>query len=148
MLTHFLSAGDLISAQIQAKLPAQFSKVAHAADLAGVKDSLQVTPACHVLLQNIKLASQIRMGDAEAWIQEWLTVVVTRSAQDAKTGAGAMALAGPLIGALLTPGVLAGWVMTEGVMPLEAINPPAPLLTQAGTLYVPLAWRVTITNWG
>lgn len=147
MLSHFLAPGDLIIAQIQAALPGKFALVKHAADLAGVKDSLQVTPACHVLLQRMTLAAQLRQGDAVSWGQEWLTVVVTRSAKEAKTGAGAMALAGPLVGALLRPGVLAGWRMTEGVAPLEPLAPPPPLLSTAGTLYVPLAWRVTVSDW-
>ncbi|MDE2469979.1 MAG: hypothetical protein KGL35_14865 [Bradyrhizobium sp.] len=149
MIAHFLALGDLISAQIAAKMPAAFRAVVDAADLAGVKDSLQLAPACHIVFLGAKPGVKLPRANLVAWDQRWLTVVVTRSAQGAKAGTGARALAGELLSQLLSPGVLSGWTPDVGVQPLEPIDPPAPpLLTQAGTLYVPVAWRARVTAWG
>lgn len=150
MLTHFLALGDLIKAQIEAEMPAAFRLVADAADLKGVKDSLQIAPACHIVFAGAKPGTALPRANLVAWDQTWLTVVVTRSAKDAKSGAGARALAGPLLSALLTPRLLAGWkpFADESVQPLEPIAPPVPpLLTDAGTLYVPVAWKARVAAW-
>jgi hypothetical protein len=148
MLAHFLSLEDLIKAQIEAKLPGIFRLVASAADLKGVKDSLQVTPACHVILAGLRPGVSLPRASAVAWDQTWLTVVVTRSAKDPKGGTGARETAGPLLSQLLSPGVLANWQPDPGVQPLEPIAPPAPpLVTDAGTVYVPLAWRARVFAW-
>lgn len=150
MLAHFLQLGDLIKQQIEAKMPNQFRLVADAADLKGVKDSTQVAPACHVIFAGAKPGASLPRAQAVAWDQTWLTVVVTRSAQDPKSGAGARAKSGPLLSALLAPGVLAGWkpFADDSVLPLEPAAPPAPpLLTDAGTLYVPVAWKARVSAW-
>lgn len=151
MLAHFLALGDLMIDQIGVALPGTFSLVAHAADLAGVKDSTQITPAVHIVYLGAKPGAQLRSDSplpppaAVAWDQDWLTVVVVRSAKDPKQLTGAMTAAGPLVGQLLR--TLAGWKATDGVMPLESV--PAgvpPLPSAAGTLYVPLRWRARVTT--
>lgn len=148
MIAHFLALGDLIKAQIEAAMPLAFRLVADAADLKGIKDSLQVTPACHIVFAGARPGVSLPRANLVAWDQTWLTVVVTRSARDAKSGAGARSLAGPLLSNLLSPGVLSGWTPGAGVEPLEPIAPPAPpLVTDAGTLYVPASWKVRVTAW-
>jgi hypothetical protein len=143
-LEHFLSVGDRLIDRIETL--DRFRKVAHAADLTGVKDSLQLTPACHIVPAGFTLAAQLPRGTKQAWTQRWLTVVVTRSARQAKSGAGAMTLAGPLVSALLAPGFLAGWEPGAGCQPLEAASPPQPsvVLSDAGALYVALEWHVML----
>lgn len=148
MLAHFLSLGDLIKTQIEAGMPDAFRLVADAADLKGVKDSMQIAPACHIVFAGAKPGASLPNANRVAWDQTWLTVVVTRSAKDAKSGAGARALAGPLLSQLLSPGVLSGWRADQSVLPLEPVAPPAPpLLTDAGTLYVPVAWKARVMAW-
>ncbi len=150
MLTHFLALGDLIKTQIEAKMPGAFRLVADAADLKGVRDSTQLAPACHIIFAGAKPGASLPRSRAVAWDQTWLTVVVTRSAKDPKSGAGARADAGLLLSALLAPGVLAGWqpLSDESIQPLEPVAPPAPpLLTDAGTLYVPVAWKARVAAW-
>lgn len=148
MLTHFLALGDLIAEQIKAEMPNAFRLVADAADLKGVKDSTQVAPACHIIFFGAKPGAQLKQSSKVAWDQTWLTVVVTRSAKDPKSGAGARALAGALLSSLLP--ALSGWkpFQDESVLPLEPAQAPAPpLLTDAGTLYVPIAWRARVAAW-
>lgn len=145
MLAHFLALGDLIKTRIGDQMPNEFKSIAHAADLKGVKDSLQPAPALHVLFMGTNTGPALPRAAKVAWDQEWLTVVVTRSMKEAKSGAGAMELSGPLCGGLLA--ALTGWTPCDGVQPLEPIAPGVPpLVTTAGTLYVPLRWRARITS--
>ncbi len=141
-LAHWLAFGDLLEEKIKADVPG-FTKVADAADLAGVKNSAQVVPACYVVYAGHVPGPMLRGSKHVSWDQTWLTVVVTRSAQEAKSGGGARRLAGPFCGALIK--AISGWTAADYVQPAEPIAPPAkPLLITAGTLYVPLAWRVRI----
>lgn len=146
MLAHFLALGDLIIGRVNAAMPSQFRLVAHAADLAGVKDSAQVTPGCHVLYVGSQPGAELRYSSAVVWQQDWLTVVVVRSAVLPKQLTGAVAQAGPLIGGLVRS--LAGWQPADGVEPLMPVAPGvAPLITEVGTLYIPLRWRALIKQW-
>lgn len=148
MIAHFLALGDLIAEQIKVKMPNAFRLVADAADLKGVKDSTQIAPACHIVFAGAKPGAALPRANLVAWDQTWLTVVVTRSAKDPKSGAGARALAGPLLSQLLAPGVLSGWVPDQSVMALDPVASPAPpLLTDAGTLYIPVAWKARVMAW-
>ena len=150
MLANFLALGDLVIERVKTELPSDFQLVAHAADLAGVKDSAQITPACHIVYLGARIGTQLQAAAPPpagkvAWDQDWMTVVVVRSAKDPKRLTGAMEVAGPLCGRLVT--TLTGWKADDGVMPLQA-EPPGvpPLPSAAGTLYVPLRWRARITK--
>lgn len=153
MLAHFLAVGDLIEQKIKSDLPDAFKLVAHAADLAGVQDSAQVHPACHIVYLGHRAGPMIRSERPPSmrkkmpmvWEQDWMTVIVVRSSKDAKQLTGAMAIAGPLAGQLAN--LLADWKPTEGVEPLEPVAPGVPPLpSSAGTLYFPLRWRVAVKS--
>ena len=144
-LAHFLAAGDLLIDRARAQLPGAFKKIAHSADLAGIQDSLQTTPALHIVFRGHELAAQLSDGSASVYRQHWMAVVVTRSAKSAKSGAGAVALAGPLADRLLAPGVITGWTPAAGCGPFTAVSPGVgSAVSDAGCLYVPLEWALVI----
>lgn len=136
--TNLLFLEPLLKATLRAALDARVH-VLSAAELSGVAEAAQPTPAVHVLYRGFRVrASGISTMEIE---QSWLTVVAVRNARDPITAEGARIDAGPL--AMDVIGALLGREYDD-CGPLAPFDPPAPGFS-AGHLYLPLGWKAPIT---
>ena len=130
-----VSLEPVIVARIAENMP-KGVKVFSAADLAGVREAAQHTPAVHVIYDGYRV---VQADGAVAEIEtSWLTVLAVRNARAQKTGSAAREDAAKLVSSLY--GSLAGWLPPGGVRELELANAPRPGF-DAGFLYLPLAWN-------
>lgn len=114
--------------------------VLSAADLAGVTESNQPTPAVHVLYRGFRVRQS---GSSTMEIEQiWLTVISVRNARDPLTAEAARTDAGPL--AMDVIGALLGRDYDDcgPLAPLE--SPPTPGYS-GGFMYLPLGWKAPIT---
>lgn len=139
-----LASGPHIEARLRAKTRAAGDNIFTTADLAGVKEKSQVTPALHLVLHGYQPLSNDGAGDSR-WRVIWLVVAVVRNARQ---NAGAAPIQGDA-GALLaeTIGALDGWRCPGTSKDMEAIDPPNPLITD-GFGYFPLAFAVEVVTDG
>jgi len=110
-MENYLAAEALIKQRLIDKVPAiPAHHVLSAADLDGVKENAQATPALHVIYFDDEVptgeGSQAGTGRAQLVNQLWLVTLVVRNVKG-KTGAGNRNDAGLLIGPVLA--ALQGW---------------------------------------
>lgn len=121
-----------------------FRAVLTAADLAGIKQSQQVTPAAHVVYAGFEVPAGQGQQDAEGGSQvilvRWMVVVAVRNARTQVTGAAAREDAGPLMGAVIE--ALKGWAPAEGFAPL-VMRPAPPAAYDAGFADFPILFTTT-----
>ncbi len=148
--TDYLVAEGLILARLEAELADLSSsaglKVLSAADLAGVAEGAQHTPAVHV----IYMGDQVPGGDAvdegnyHLIRQRWMAVVAVRNARSQRTGQAARDAAGPILSRVIQ--VLSGWRPGQGLGPLRRVSAPAPAFTPGGFAYFPLQFEITLVT--
>lgn len=112
-----------------------------AADLAGVAEGSQPTPAVHVVFDGYRIQDH-KIPAIAAVTQQWLTVIAVRNRRGGSTGDGARASAGPIIGDVLSS--LHGW-RPDGASVLKLAAAPRPGYV-AGFAYFPLSWTTTIVT--
>lgn len=144
MTGHFLAPEPLIEARLKAVLPTGVH-VLTAADLAGVEERQQVTPAVHVIYRGYRPTQDQGQGRIQEIEQTWWTVVAVRSVRDIKSGAGSREEAGPIVDATLE--ALMGWRPLDGFLPLKLAPATAPAY-RAGFAYHPLGWTTRTTKRG
>lgn len=132
---NFMALEQQFIARLREVLPANVH-VLSAADLAGVAEEVQLTPAVHVLYRSY------RPGDIESDAfagveQDWLTVVAVRHLADPAIGAQARQEAGPLAGAVIAA---LHRHRFEGYKPLRLGAAPASGFSK-GHFYLPIGWR-------
>ena len=107
-----------------------------AADLAGVKESAQRTPAVHVIYGGWRVAEDI--GTSVRLTHTWYVVAAVRNVADARAGSAARQDAGLLL-AWVTGALLAARV-PGATQPLALVTPP-PAQYAAGFQYIPAAFQ-------
>ena len=108
-----------------------------AAELAGVTEATQVTPAVHVVYQNYRVVESRSDGTAARMEQTWLTIIATKNVKDTRSGAAARADAG-LIAALVAKALM-GFKPQAASKPLRLSQGPGAAFSN-GFAYVPLAF--------
>lgn len=111
-----------------------------AADLAGVTEEKQLTPAVHVVYQGYHIAESRSDGRAVRMEQTWLVVVATRNVRglgNLQAADAARAAAGSL-GALVASALM-GWRPPSAAKPLRLVDGPRADYS-AGHQYLPLAF--------
>jgi len=119
-----LTAEPLLVARLTEKLPGV--AVLSAADLAGVTQARQVTPAVHVLWAGYRPGA---MGGVDAELtqeltENWLIAVACRNLRSPKTGEHARSEAAPLVAAVIE--ALLGWQPTALHRALHLAAAPGP----------------------
>jgi hypothetical protein len=112
-------------------------KILNGAELAGVKEASQPTPAIHVIYDGFTAREDKGLVEI---VERWITVVAVRNVRSARSGEDARQSAGPIMDALFH--ALLGW-QTDGIKPLLPANPPRPGFA-AGFGYFPLAWSARL----
>ena len=136
---NFLALEHELIARLQAQL-ASCQPPVHvlsAADLAGVMEEKQLTPAVHVVYQGYRVAEGRTDQKAARIEQTWLAVVTTRNTRALKTGEAARAQAGPLAQQVVA--ALMGWQPASASKPLRLESGPSAGFS-AGYQYLPLAF--------
>lgn len=139
----FTAVEAALIARLKAKVqtPGLVRAVLSAADLAGVKEQSQVTPALHVVLHRFSVADSTATSALIA--QTWLVVAAVKNSVSGR-GAGAAAArarvdAGMLLDAIVP--ALLGWRPVTDCSALKIVDPPAPAGGE-GFAYYPLAFVV------
>lgn len=139
----FLESAPLLVSRLKERCPSAQGNVFSTAELAGVQEKAQITPALHVVLHSYAPENDDD-GPTNTWVEVYLVVAAVKHA-------GQRAGAAPVLNesaALLRESLaaLAGWQCpgTLGTIKLE--RPPKPLSADAFG-YFPLAFSVrTITE--
>lgn len=111
--------------------------VMSAADLAGVTEATQVTPAVHVVYQGYRVTETRSDGTVVRIEQTWLATVATRNVKNTRTGDAARAAAGLIAGRVAQ--ALMGFKPVIAAKPLRLVNGPGAGFN-AGFAYLPLAF--------
>jgi hypothetical protein len=138
-MDNYLSAEQLIIDRLEAQIDGVH--VLSAADLSGVDERSQVTPAVHVVYDGDDLGDRAGDGAAQIVRQRWLTVVATRNVRAIGSGKAAREDAGTVI--LQALAALAGWQPSEEHGQMVRIPGPRPAYRD-GYLYVPITWHTAI----
>lgn len=131
----------LIIDRLSAELGNTVRQVASAADLAGVTEGSQISPAIHVLYAGDQIptgeGARGQFGVPQQVEQRWNVVVAVRNARTQRSGAAARNEAGPLLAAVCR--ALAGWQPDAAFTAFRRRNAPPPAYT--GTFgYFPTQW--------
>lgn len=144
MLDNYLEAEGLIIARIKAEVSG-LKAVLPAADLAGVAENAQPSPAVHVIYAGDQVPGSDNQrstsGALQKVTQQWYAVVAVRNARTQTSGAAARETAGPIITQVLA--ALAGWQPADAFKPLKRVNAPPP--KTIGTFaYFPLLFTTEV----
>lgn len=141
----YLSAEELIKTRVKTQVVELATNTFSAADMAGVSEAEQFTPAAHVLYYGDRVAEgqgRSSNGECQCVDQVWYVILVFRNVRDTVTGQAVRAEAGPVIKKVLK--ALQGWQLTNEHGPLKRVNGPAPG-HRAGFLYIPLCFTTRVT---
>jgi hypothetical protein len=140
----FFELGPLLVARLEQRLAGllPLPKVLTAADLAGVQENQQFTPAVHLVYQDYGVAESRSDGTAARVTQDWLAVVATRNQRGLRSGEQARSDAGQI--AMRVCAALMGFKPTPACKPMQLINAPGAGYS-AGFQYLPLAFKAEIT---
>jgi hypothetical protein len=138
-MENYLSAEQLIIDRLEAQIDGVH--VLSAADLSGVDETRQVTPAVHVIYNGDDLGDRAGDGADQIVRQRWLTVVATRNVRNISDGKAAREDAGKIVLEVLD--ALAGWQPDGEHGNLVRIAGPSPAY-RTGYLYIPLAWHTAV----
>lgn len=130
-------------ARLQAKVP-MARAVLSAADLAGIQEQSQVTPALHVLLLRYRVADSTADGASALIAQTWLVVAAVKNAVSGRRAGAAAARAREHAGVLLDAVLpaLMGWrPPLAGCGPFKLADAPSPTVGE-GYAYYPTAFVV------
>ena len=115
------------------------------ADLQGVAETEQITPAVHVVFDGITPTREQGEGAVQEFEQRWVVVAAVRNLREARTGAGVREDASPIIDEVL--GALLGWRPLLELSPLKAAVSPKPAFF-AGFGYFPFAFTTRVVARG
>jgi hypothetical protein len=126
---------ERLSAQLADLVPRVH--VLSSADLAGVTEATQPTPAVHVVYHGYRVTESRSDGRGARLEQTWLATVATRNVRDLRTGGAARLDAGQI--AARVASALMGFKPTPASKPLRLVDAPAAGYGD-GFAYMPLAF--------
>lgn len=143
----YLADEALIVARLKLKTTGFGNNVLNAADLAGVEQTKQITPAVFVIYIGDRLGKEAGRGIGQEVFQQWAVVVAVRNARSQRTGEGARSDAGPLMTEVIA--ALQGWEPATGRRPLKRIQAPwRPKYSPGGYAEFPLAFETELNTLG
>lgn len=145
MLADYLAAESLIVERLRDQVQ-DLRAVLSAADLAGVEERSQVTPALHVLYYGDRLGATQGHNAGQIVYQQWLVVVSVRNARGQVSGQAARSDAGPIMAQVI--GAMLGWQPSVDFRPFGRVTAPRPSYRPGGYAYFPLAFEAQIMTAG
>ena len=144
---NFLALEDVLLAALEAEfvLPQgeRQVKVLSAADLNGVSEERQYTPAVHLVYQSYRVNEPRYDGKATRIEQTWLAIVATTNKANLRTGKAARSDAGAIAQRVLK--ALMGFKPPEVTKPLRLADAPAAGFN-GGFQYLPLAFTAELVQ--
>lgn len=144
-MDNYLMAESLIISRLTNEVPELKGNVFSAADLAGVSEATQKTPAAHVLYFGDRIVDgtgRSTTGEVQCVDQGWYVVLVVRNVRSQLTGEDARSDAGPLAKKILK--ALQGWQPSPEHGHMKRVNGANPGF-KAGYLYLPFFFQSRIT---
>lgn len=135
---------DVLVARLATRVPPP-ARVFTAADLDGVNQAAQFTPALHIVFDGYTPTRDTGDGRVQELELRWLVVAAVRNAREARTGGPARADAVALIATALT--ALLGFRPAPDHSALRLATAPPPGFS-AGYHYLPLAFTCRTTRRG
>lgn len=141
MTDNFLILEDILLAALEDefKLPQgdRVVKVLTSADLQGVTEQTQHTPAVHLVYQTYRVIERRPDGRSSRIEQTWLTIVATTNKANLRTGKAARSDAGAIARRVLK--TLMGFKPSVVTKPLQLTDAPGPGFN-GGFQYLPFAF--------
>lgn len=138
-----LVAGDHIITRLKQTCPGAEGNVFSTADLAGVKEKSQITPALHVVLARYRPKSSDG-GSSSQWRETYFVIAVVKNARQNKGSEPIINEASTLLAETLA--ALDGWKCPGTTALVSAVDGPDPLITDSHG-YFPLAFQtLTLTE--
>lgn len=135
----FFEVEPLLVEKLTTDLGSLVKAVLTTADLAGVTEMQQVTPAVFVVFQTHDIAEE---DPDMIWPDEyWYVIPAARNAKDVQSGAAARAAVAPILNGVYSS--LKGWVPPGLGCRVKPVRPPKALINN-GFIYVPTLWKVRI----
>lgn len=144
-MDNYLGAESPIIERLKAMVPELGTYVFSTADMDGVTEASQFTPAAHVLYYGDRLVDgqgRSSTGEVQCVDQVWYVVLVVRNVKDQTTGQAARIEAGPLLLKVLK--ALQGWAPTKEHGPMKRTNGASPGF-KAGYIYLPICFTTRVT---
>lgn len=135
--TDWLGLEPRILARLQAVLPPEV-KVLSAADLAGVVENSQATPAVQIYYDGYRLIDEQANGGVQMVEQTWLAVVVVRNAAGQRDGKATRQSASTLCNDVFK--ALLGHRLGAPYTALKLANAPRAAWSKGGFGYIPLGF--------
>lgn len=139
-----LEAGEHIVSRLKARCATAGDNVFSTADLAGVKEKSQVTPALHVVLHSYSPLGNDGKSTTR-WSEIYLVVAVVKHARQNVGTEAIRTAAAPLLAETIA--ALDGWRCPGTIKSAHAIDPPRPLITDTFG-YFPLAFALESVSEG
>lgn len=136
----FLSLETALVERLKATLPSGV-QVLNAADLAGVAEGSQPTPAVHVVYDSGAIKQLTPDGRAAKVEQLWYAVIAVRNVRAVRSGSAARGDASALVDQVLA--ALMGWQAAPIQAPLMLSGLPKTQYA-AGFMYLPLAFKAEV----
>lgn len=143
-MDNYLIAEQLIVDRLRSRLSSNI-KVLSAADLVGVSENAQATPAVHVIYDGYRPTQVTGNGRKQETEQTWLTVIAVRNVRDTRAATATREDAGPIMLDCLK--ALQGWKLSDEHSSLELAGAPKAGYS-AGFGYFPLAFTTRIVTEG
>lgn len=143
-MDNYLIAEQLIVERLTTRLRG-VKKVLAAADLAGVAESSQTTPAVHVVYQGYRPTQEKEDGATQQTEQTWLVVVAVRNVRDTRAATATREDAGPIMLDCLR--ALQGWLPSKEHSRLKLSTAPQAGY-RAGFGYFPMAFTTKLITRG
>ena len=139
MNTNLFAVEPELVARLQAQLADLAPKVAVlvSADLAGVTEEQQITPAVHVVYQGYQVLETRSDGKTARMEQTWLVTTAVRNVKNMRSGAAARVDAGLI--AMRVSQALMGFKPVSATRPLRLADAPHAVFN-GGFQYTPLAF--------
>ena len=134
----FLVTEQAIASHLEQALPAGV-RVFKAAELSGISDKAQFTPAVHVIFGGYSPTQETAAGAIQEVETRWYIVVAVRHARG---NAATHEDADPLLDTVFH--TLGGWRPSRGMTPLKLADGPRPLY-ESGFAYYPLVFTTRQT---
>jgi hypothetical protein len=139
MSGNYLAAESLLIAHLRQQAP-EVRAVLSAADLSGVDESAQQTPALHVLYDGDAPGDEAGDGHSQEALQRWMVVIAVRELR----GPGLeRERAGQIIAQVLSA---LGERRPDALSGLRRIAGPGPLRTEGGYAYYPLLYTFPVVT--
>lgn len=141
-MANYLEAEQLIKAKLETELASNSPKVhvKTAADIAGIEEDSQRTPAVYIVYDGDTVGEDAGYGQSNIVKQRYMAVITVRNKSTIRSGEKTREDAGELLSQVIS--ILSGWKPGNGYSELKRVDSIPPGYS-AGFGYFPVAFEIT-----